>query len=203
MVLPVVVYGSSILRKKTQIIDKDYPDLQQLIENMFDTMHRSDGVGIAAPQVGKSIRLFVVDASPLDDEEDEEEDEEEDDEEDDEEDEKEDLSDFTKVFINAQIVLRDGEMVPFNEGCLSIPSIREDVMRPSHIKIEYYDENFDFHSEEYVGTKARIIQHEYDHLDGILFTDHLSPLKKRLLAAKLNAISKGKVEVDYKIKIAK
>lgn len=187
MVLPVVVYGSSILRKKTQIIDKDYPDLQQLIENMFDTMHRSDGVGIAAPQVGKSIRMFVVDASPLDDEEDEE----------------EDLSDFTKVFINARIVLRDGEMVPYNEGCLSIPSIREDVMRHSHIKIEYYDENFDFHSEEYEGTKARIIQHEYDHLDGILFTDHLSPIKKRLLAAKLNAISKGKVEVDYKIKIAK
>ena len=182
MVLPVYVYGMSVLRKVAQEIDEDYEGLDQLIDDMFDTMIDSDGVGLAAPQIGKSIRLFMVDASRMEDVDDEP-----------------DIQSFKKVFINPYIVDEQGEKWAFTEGCLSIPNIREDVMRPSKIKIEYYDRNWEFQEEEYDGVKARIIQHEYDHLDGILFPDKLSPLKKRLIKGKLKDIANGKVNVNYKM----
>lgn len=182
MIYPIYIIGSSVLRKVAKDIDKDYPEFDKLIENMFETMEKSDGVGLAAPQIGKSIRLFIVDASPLADEEPE-------------------LKDFKKVFINAQITERTGEKELMDEGCLSIPGINEEVKRETKIKIEYYDENFEFHSEKYEGILARIIQHEYDHIDGILFTDRISPLRKRLIKGKLLAISKGKFEHRYKFKL--
>lgn len=173
-------------------ITKDYPGLSALIENMFETMKNAKGVGLAAPQVGVSIRLFIVDASPYvthdeDDEEEEDEDE-------------EGLKNFRKIFINAQVIEEEGEKWKFNEGCLSIPTIREDVERKPEIKIRYIDENFVPHEESYKGVKARIIQHEYDHINGILFTDRINPLRKQLLKRKLSDISKGIVEVSYKMK---
>lgn len=179
MIFPIYVYGHLVLRKITGNIDKDYKDLQQFIADMFETMYDSDGIGLASPQVGKSIRLFVVDTTTLNDDDSL-------------------LKDFKKVFINPQILERTGEITPFNEGCLSIPGIREDVSRESKIRISYYDGDFNFYDEWYDGILSRIIQHEYDHLDGVLFTDHLAPLKKRLLKNKLNGISKGKFDVDYK-----
>jgi len=182
MIYPIHIIGSSVLRKIAKNIDKDYLELDKLIEDMFATMGKSDGVGLAAPQIGKSIRLFVIDASPLADENPE-------------------FEGVTKVFINAQMIEKTGEKELMEEGCLSIPGINEEVKRETKIKIEYYDENFKFHSEEYDGMLARIIQHEYDHIDGKLFTDRISPLRKRLIKAKLLAISKGKFEARYKFKL--
>ena len=182
MIYPISIIGSSVLRKVAKDIDKNYPNFDNLLLNMFETMEKSDGVGLAAPQIGKSIRLFLIDASPLADED-------------------PSLLDFKRVFINAQITERSGEMEIMEEGCLSIPGIGEEVKRETKIKIEYYDENFEFHKEEYEGMLARVIQHEYDHIDGILFTDRISPLRKRLLKGKLLAISKGKFEHRYKFKL--
>jgi peptide deformylase len=179
MTYPIVIYGHPVLRKVSVEIDKDYPGLRQFIDDMFETMYSSDGIGLAAPQVGKSIRVFIIDGKPIAEDEPE-------------------LADFRKVFINAHITEKYGDFALMNEGCLSIPNIREEVNRESHIRINYYDENWEYFDEAYDGYKARIIQHEYDHLDGILFTDKVSPLKKRLLKSKLTAISKGRFEADYK-----
>jgi len=184
MIYPVVVYGSPILRKKSVEIDKDYPDLDKLIEDMYDTMYKADGIGLAAPQVGKNIRIFVVDATEM------------------EEESEPDLKDFKKVFINPEIIETSGVEWPFNEGCLSLPNIREDVVRDEKVLLKYYDENFEHREEEYSGIKARIILHEYDHLEGILFIDHISLLRKRLLKGKLNSIIKGTMpDIKYKIKL--
>jgi peptide deformylase len=179
MTYPIVIYGHPILRKVAEDIDKDYPDLQQLISDLFETMYKSEGMGLAAPQIGKSIRIFVIDGTPIADEEPE-------------------LASFKKAFINAHIVEKSGELKPMTEGCLSIPHLREEVNRESHLRIKYYDENWKFHNDVFDGYKARIIQHEYDHLDGILFTDKVNPLRKRLIKSKLTAISKGRFEVDYR-----
>jgi peptide deformylase len=179
MTYPIVIYGHQILRKVTQDIDIDYAGLNQIIGDLFETMYHSEGLGLAAPQIGKSIRIFVIDGKPVAEDEPE-------------------LADFKKVFINAHITEKSGDFQPMTEGCLSIPNLREEVNRQSHIRIEYYDENWVYHDEVFDGYKARIIQHEYDHLDGILFTDKISPLRKRLIRSKLTAISKGKFEADYK-----
>lgn len=185
MVLPIVAYGDSVLRKEGEDISKDYPNLDKLIANMFDTMYNANGVGLAAPQVGKAIRLFVIDAEPFADEEEED---------------YEVLKNFKKVFINATITEEEGEEWAFNEGCLTIPDVHEDVSRPETIYIEYYDENWEFHKEKYSGLTSRVIQHEYDHIEGVLFTDKLSGLKKRLLKGKLANISKGKIDPGYNMK---
>jgi peptide deformylase len=182
MKYPVTVYGDPLLRKKAQTIEKDHPKLDEIIENMWETMYYSDGVGLAAPQVGLSIRLFVIDASSGADENPE-------------------LEGFKKVFINPEIIETKGDEWTMNEGCLSLPEIREDVDRPDEVTIKYLDENFEEHTETYKGFAGRVIQHEYDHLEGILFVDHLSPLRKRLLKSKLIAISKGKVRPHYRIKV--
>lgn len=179
MIYPIVVYGHPVLRKVAVEIDRDYPGLEQLISDLFETMYHSEGLGLAAPQIGKSIRMFVIDGEPLAEDEPE-------------------MAGFKKVFINAHITERSSDLVPMNEGCLSIPNLREEVMRESRVRINYYDENWTYHDEVYEGYKARVIQHEYDHLDGILFVDKLTPIRKRLLKGKLTAISKGKFEADYK-----
>jgi peptide deformylase len=179
MTYPIVIYGHPILRKTAEDIDQEYPQLNQIIKDLFETMYNSEGVGLAAPQIGKSIRIFVIDGKPMADDEPE-------------------LADFKRVFINAHITEKSGDLQPMSEGCLSIPKLREEVSRESHIRIKYYDENWEYHDEVYDGYKARIIQHEYDHLDGILFTDRVSPLRRKLLKSKLAAISKGKFEADYK-----
>lgn len=184
MIYPIVVYGSPVLRKVAKEIDEDFPQLNEFISEMWETMYYSDGLGLAAPQVGKSIRLFVIDGAPLEEDD-------------------ASLKDFKKVFINAKLIEKSGENITLNEGCLSIPLLREDVIRPSKIRIEYYDENFNFHDEWFEGMAARVIQHEYDHTEGIMFTDKVAPIKKRLLKGKLNAISKGKFKVDYKVKLPK
>lgn len=183
MIYPVYIIGSSVLRKKAEEIDRDYPDLQQVIENMWETMYNADGIGLAAPQIGKSIRLLVMDASTLADDD-------------------PSLKDFKKVLINAKITELSDDEELMSEGCLSIPGINEDVKRSNKITLEYYDENFVLHKEKYSGFSARVIQHEYDHLEGILFTDKLSAIRKRLLKSKLLAISKGKFEQRYKFKLA-
>ncbi len=190
MVLPIVAYGSPVLKKEGAEIDETYEGLQDLISNMFETMYAANGVGLAAPQIGKSIRLFVVDASPFAEVEEGEE----------PDPLAEGLEDFKKVFINPIIEEESGEEWPFAEGCLSIPKIREEVFRQPKIRITYYDENWEFKDETFDGYAARVIQHEYDHVDGILFTDRLSPLKKRILKKKLVNISKGEVDVPYKMK---
>lgn len=191
MILPIVAYGDPVLKKEAEEIDQDYPNLGKLIEDMFETMYEASGVGLAAPQIGKSIRLFVIDGSPFADD-------------DDDEDEKdpraEGMEGFKKVFINPIIEEESGKEWGFSEGCLSIPKIREEVFRKERVKISYYDENWEFHEDEFDGYKARIIQHEYDHIEGVLFTDHLSVLKKRLLTKRLSNISQGVVNVDYKMK---
>ena len=179
MVYPIVIYGHPILRKVAVDIDRDYPGLEQLISDLFETLYKAEGLGLAAPQIGKSIRIFVIDGKPV--------------EEDDPE-----LGEFKKVFINAHIIEKNGDLMTMTEGCLSIPHLREEVNREAHVRLTYFDENWQFHDEEYSGYKARIIQHEYDHLDGILFTDKVNPLRRRLLKGKLMAISKGKFEADYK-----
>lgn len=188
MILPIVAYGDPVLRKETEEITKDYPKLNELIENMFETMYEARGIGLAAPQVGAPIRLFMVDATPFEDDEDFSEEE------------QKFLSTFKRVFINAQIIDESGDEWAFNEGCLSIPEVREDVFRQPDIVMEYQDENFKKHKETFSGIVARIIQHEYDHIEGILFTDKLSPLKKRLIKGKLAKISKGEIQVDYRMK---
>ena len=191
MILPVIATGDPVLRKKCKEIDKDYPELDKLIADMQETMTKAFGVGLAAPQINKAIRLFVIDASPFAD--------------DDEltDFERQYLADFNRVFINAKITKEEGEEWAFNEGCLSIPNIREDVFRKDTITIEYYDENFEFKKEVLTGLAARVVQHEYDHIEGILFTDRLSSLKKRLIKKKIENISKGKVDVDYRMKFPK
>jgi peptide deformylase len=192
MILPIVAYGDAVLKKEAVEIEQDYPDLNKLIEDMYETMYHAQGVGLAAPQIGKSIRLFIVDGSPFADDEDEE---------DFEPDPRAvGIENFKKVFINPIIEEEEGEEWGFHEGCLSIPKIREEVFRKEKIFISYYDENWEFHEESFDGYAARIIQHEYDHIDGILFTDHLSPLKRRLLTKRLQNISKGDINVDYKMK---
>ncbi|MAY23226.1 MAG: peptide deformylase [Flavobacteriaceae bacterium] len=188
MIYPIVAYGDPVLRKETQEISKDDPKLEQLIEDMFETMYAAHGIGLAAPQIGMPVRLFIVDATPFEDDEDLSEEE------------RKYLSTFKRVFINAQIVEESGDEWAFNEGCLSIPDVREDVFRQETITIEYVDENFKKHKETIGGIAARIIQHEYDHIEGILFTDKLSPLKKRLIKSKLANISKGKIKIDYKMR---
>ena len=185
MILPIVAYGDIVLRKKGIDIDKDYPFLKELIDNMFETMYNASGVGLAAPQIGKAIRLFIVDASPFYDLEDYHEDE------------QEYIKNFKKVFINAEIIEEEGDEWAFNEGCLSIPGINEDVNRQPTIRIKYVDENFEPHEETLTGIVARIVQHEYDHIDGVLFTDKISNFKKRLVKGKLEKISKGQVKVEY------
>ena len=185
MILPMYLYGQSVLRKVAEPIDKDYPELQTLIDNMFETMYKSDGVGLAAPQVGMSIRVFVVDTVQL------------------EEKRKNTFKGIKKVFINPTILAQTGEEWKYEEGCLSIPNIREDVFREPLVKIHYFDEQFNEFTEDYDDINARVIQHEYDHIEGILFTDKLKPLKKKLLIPKLNKIARGEVDVDYRVKVYK
>jgi peptide deformylase len=191
MILPIFAYGDSVLRKKGETITKDYPKLDVLIENMFETMYAANGIGLAAPQIGLPIRLFLVDATPFAEDEDLTEVE------------QKQLEDFKKIFINAQIIEETGDEWAFNEGCLSIPDVREDIFRQPDIVIEFEDENFKKHRETYSGIVARIIQHEYDHIEGILFTDKLSPLKKRLIKNRLENISKGIVKIDYRMRFPK
>lgn len=185
MILPIVSYGNPILKKMTQEIGKNYPNLKELIENMYETMYAAPGVGLAAPQLGLSIRLFIIDATGFSDTDHPE------------------LNGFKKVFINAHIIEEEGEEWLFNEGCLSFPTLRLDIMRQPKIHIQYVDDNFEAHNEWYEGVAARIIQHEYDHTDGIVFVDRLSSLKKQLIKGKLNDIATGNVEVKYKMKFAK
>ncbi|NNJ87964.1 MAG: peptide deformylase [Eudoraea sp.] len=188
MILPIIAYGDPVLRKMCTEIDQQYEGLETLISNMWDTMYNANGVGLAAPQIGLPIRLFMVDTSPFADDEELTKEE------------REQLAGFKKVFINARIVEETGKAWAFNEGCLSIPDIREDVSRKDTISMEYMDEQFKVHTHTYDGLLARVIQHEYDHIEGILFTDKVSSLKKRLLKGKLTNISKGKIEVDYKMR---
>lgn len=181
MILPIIAYGHPVLRTKAEDITKDYPGLKELISNMYDTMNNAAGVGLAAPQIGLPIRLFITDGSKFDEDE---------------------VLDFKQVFINAKMISSEGEEWKFNEGCLSIPGIREDVSRQPRLTIKFLDENFKEHTRSYSGIAARIIQHEYDHIEGILFTDHLSVLRKRLLKNRLLDISKGVVDVDYRMKFS-
>jgi peptide deformylase len=189
MILPIIAYGDPVLKKEAEEIEETYPDLQQLISDMFETMYQAKGVGLAAPQIGKSIRLFIVDGSPFADEEGEEPDPK-----------AKGIEDFKKVFINPIIEEESGPKWSFQEGCLSIPKIRENVIRNEKITLTYFDEKWNFHEEEYDGYAARIIQHEYDHIEGVLFTDHLNPLKKKLLNKRLVNISNGEISIDYKMK---
>jgi len=187
MIYPIVMYGDPVLRQRAKDIQEG-TDLKQLIQDMFETMHSASGIGLAAPQIGKGVRLFIVDGTPLNDDDEEEEDEE-----------IEDMTDFKKAFINPVILEETGTAWEFEEGCLSIPNIREKVSRKAKLKIRYFDENWKLQEEEYDGMKARIIQHEYDHIEGKLFIDYLTPLKKRMLKGKLNDISRGDVKTEYRI----
>ncbi|WP_313805232.1 peptide deformylase [Flavobacterium sp.] len=190
MILPIIGYGDPVLRKVGEEVSKDYPNLKETIANMYETMYNAHGVGLAAPQVGLAIRIFIVDCEPFSDSDDLTKEEE------------EQLRTFKKTFINAKILKEEGEEWGFNEGCLSIPDVREDVFRHEQITIEYYDEDFNKHTEVYDGLIARVIQHEYDHIEGILFTDRISSLKKRLISKKLQNIMEGKARPDYKMKFA-
>ena len=178
MILPIVAYGDPVLRKVAKEIDADYPNLKELIANMKETMYNASGVGLAAPQIGKDIRLFVIDASPFAEDDDLSEED------------RAALKDFNRVFINAEIIEEEGEEWAFNEGCLSIPDVRQDVYRQPKVTFTYQDEDFNTHTETLEGLAARVFQHEYDHIEGILFTDKLSSLKKRLIKKKLDNISK-------------
>ncbi len=184
MILPIYTYGNPVLREISKDITPKYPNLNELIENMFETLHAADGVGLAAPQIGLSIRLFIIDATVMSKDYPE-------------------LKDFKKAFINPRIVSQEGEEWYYNEGCLSVPDIREDILRKSIVKLQYDDEQFHSHTEVYDGIKARIILHEYEHLDGILFIDHLSTLRKTMLKSKLNHIVKGEIKPKYKVVFAK
>ena len=192
MVLPVVAYGHPVLRKRCEDITKDYPELEKLIADMWETMYHTNGVGIAAPQINKSIRLFVVDTEQIVENFDDE-------------DRRQypDGHPTKQVFINAEIIEESGDPWAYNEGCLSIPKVREDIRRNEKIKIRFKDEHFHDQEKEFSGITARVILHEYDHIEGKLFIDYLSPLKKRLLKKKLDDISKGKVKVDYRMVLSK
>jgi peptide deformylase len=179
MILPIYAYGEPVLKKKATPVGKDYPALKELIANMYETMYASHGVGLAAPQIGLSIRLFVTDGAPFEEEE---------------------VKDFKQVFINPQILEETGDPWKFNEGCLSIPHVREDVSRNETVLIEYYDEDWNYRKERFSGLGARIIQHEYDHIEGVLFIDRISSLRRRLLNKRLSDISNGNVKVDYKMR---
>lgn len=182
MILPIYAYGQPVLKKKGAEIDSSYPKLEELIANMWETMYNANGVGLAAPQIGLSIRLFLIDSKQMMEEGKEE-------------------DGIKQVFINAQKIEEGGEHWDYEEGCLSIPDVRGDVERPAHIKLRYQDENFETHEKIFTGMNARVIQHEYDHIDGILFTELLRPLKKRLVRRRLENIRKGKHSADYKMKI--
>jgi len=188
MIVPIVAYGDPVLRKAATAIDASYPNLKELIANMYETMYHAYGVGLAAPQIGLPIRLFVVDTEPFSEDEDLSQEE------------RDFLAGFKQTFINARIVEETGTEWTFNEGCLSIPDIREDVTRKPVVTINYFDENFEEHTKTFDGLAARVIQHEYDHIEGVLFTDKLSALKKRLLKGKLANISKGKVQAGYRMR---
>lgn len=183
MILPIYTYGNTVLRKEAEEIDADYPNLQHLIKNMFETMYHADGIGLAAPQIGLSIRLLVIDLIPFEDDDPE-------------------LSKFKVVMINPEMLEMSEEELLGGEGCLSIPGVSEDVLRSEWIKIKYFDENFVEHIEEFEGFKARVVQHEYDHLEGSLFTDHVSGLRRQMIKSKLSNIAKGKANCSYKIKSA-
>ncbi len=188
MILPIRAYGDPVLKKVAQDIEPGHPGLKQLIADMFETMYAANGVGLAAPQIGQSIRLFIVDASPFAEDEDGKPTND------------AHLKDFKKVFINPYIVEEEGEEWPFEEGCLSIPNIREEVMRQPRIVLQYQDEKFKDHEVEFDGFAARVIQHEHDHLDGILFTDHLPPLRRRMLNGKLRDITRSDTDAKYKMR---
>lgn len=183
MILPIYTYGNPVLRKKTENVSSDYPKLNELIENMFDTMYHADGVGLAAPQVGLALRLMIIDLAPFKEE-------------------NPDLGSFKIVMINPEMLEMSEKCVLGEEGCLSIPGIHESVSRSEKIKIKYLDPQFVEHTEEFEGYKARVIQHEYDHLEGNLFTDKISPIRRQLLKSKLTNIVKGKASTSYKIKSA-
>lgn len=185
MIYPIVAYGDSVLRKKCAEIPEDYAGLQELIDGMFETMYNASGVGLAAPQVGRPIRLFIVDTTGFTEPG---------------EPDAEGLKDFKRVFINAQVEQQSEDGFLFNEGCLSIPDVRGDVDRPEEVTLRYRDRDWKEHVETFTGMKARVIQHEYDHIEGVLFTDHLSPLRKSMLKKKLNTISSGKIKVGYRMK---
>ena len=191
MILPIIAYGDSVLNKIGKDIKEDYPKLTNLIDNMWDTMYNAAGVGLAAPQIGLPIRLFLIDTTPFAEDKDLSLEE------------RTKLKEFKKVFINAKIIEETGDEWIFNEGCLSIPDIREDISRKNTIAIRYMEEDFKLKTETYNGLIARVIQHEYDHIEGVLFTDNLSSLKKRLLKGKLRKISKGKITVDYRMRFPK
>jgi peptide deformylase len=180
MIFPIVAYGHPVLRKVAQDVGPDYPGLKEFISDLFETMYKTDGVGLAAPQVNRSIRIFVIDASHFSEQQPE-------------------LEGFRKAFINPHITAESGEEWIFNEGCLSVPDIREDISRKPRVRIEYVDEDFVPHDEIYEGIAARIIQHEYDHLQGIMLVDRISPLRKMLLKRKLNDITTGNIDVAYKM----
>src|ERR1035437_4965883 len=184
MILPIYVYGNLVLRKISTEVKADYPKFKEILVNIWETMYESDGVGLAAPQIGLNIRLFVIDGSAMGEDD-------------------PSCMGFKKTFINAQILEQSGEKWAFNEGCLSLPNIREDVFRQAKIKIQYQDEHFETHIEEYEGLRARIIQHECDHLEAKLFIDHINPLRKRLLKKRLENIERGNVDVAYRIKVGK
>ncbi len=190
MVLPIIGYGAIVLKTKAKEIPVDYPELNKLISDMYETMYDASGVGLAAPQIGKSIRLFVIDTSPFDTD-------------DFEQNSGFEVKSVKKTFINPIMIDESGENASFEEGCLSIPNIREHINRKSDITIKYQDENFVYQQETFSGILARVIQHEYDHLEGTLFTDKISPFKKKLIKGKLNNIMIGKVSVDYKMKFFK
>lgn len=180
MILPIYVFGTEVLREETKEITADYPNLEKLISDMFETMYASDGVGLAAPQIGKSIRLFVVDASPLGED-------------------FEDSKDFKRVFINPVITFRSKELCTMAEGCLSLPGLNENVDRPKTITIKYLDENFEEREETLSNFNARVVQHEYDHLEQTLFTDRIKPMRKTMIKGKLQKMSRGQVRADYKV----
>jgi peptide deformylase len=178
MIYPIVAYGDPVLRARAEEIQSDFPGLDQLIRDMFETMYHAKGVGIAAPQIGKSIRIFVVDGSPI-------------------EDETVDMKSFKKVFINPVMLQEEGEEWGYDEGCLSIPDVIEEVYRPETVYLRYQDENFVVHEGKFIGMQARIIQHEYDHLEGVLFTDHVGGLRKQLIKSRLKRISEGRYKTTY------
>lgn len=188
MILPIIGYGDPVLRKVCEPVPADYPNLAQVIADMYETMYNAYGVGLAAPQVGLPIRIFVVDTKPFGEDEDLSDDE------------QTQLKNFKRTFINARIVKEEGQEWGFNEGCLSIPEVREDVYRHEQITIEYDDEDFNRKTEIFDGMIARVIQHEYDHIEGILFTDRISSLKKQLIKKKLQNIMDGKARPDYKMR---
>jgi peptide deformylase len=185
MILAITLYGDPVLKKRAEDISSEYPNLNDLVKNMWQTMYAASGVGLAAPQVGLSIRLFVVDTQQLAEKR------------------KKGFTGIKKVFINPTILTETGEEWKYEEGCLSIPGIREDVFRQPSVKIHYFDEQFNAFTEEYDDITARVIQHEYDHIEGILFTDKLKPLKRKLLLPKLAKIARGEVDIDYRVKVYK